>query len=162
MPLEWNGDALLNVIQDATNAGVTAAARVLATEMQNNLGSGGNAVPTRMRRKRKTKRGKKGSSYTVWVGASRPWQYPGVRTSDMSRSIAYTTAVSGKAAAGSTMLGDEPYPLILEFGSDKMAPRPWIWRSLFAAKKDMDQEFIEVSSAVLASSFQSGGEGSEA
>jgi len=68
---------------------------------------------------------------------SQPGAYPGVDTSRLMPSL--TTELDRDALEGrfGTNLKEPPYPLYLEFGTSKMAARPWAVPTLEAIRKQL-------------------------
>jgi hypothetical protein len=101
------------LVAKACNAGVTAAAAVLADTMVRQLGRNHGGVP------------------------SKPGKPPNSQTGQLSRNTGFARAVNGVAAAGTA----QDYGVHLEFGTVKMAPRPWLRPSLPKAQRAMDRAF---------------------
>jgi hypothetical protein len=147
--LEWNGPGIERLARESAAAGLNAAAAVLADAMVRNFGKSGGGVvgasasplaggPTSGRKK------VKGRAKYI---SSPPGGFPAVRTGNLRNSMAFkrATAVSLVAAAG-TNLARSPrvgangkplspndvdrYALFLEFGTSKMAARPFLLRTL--------------------------------
>lgn len=101
--------------------GLTAGAEVLADEMARNFGSEGGGVV-----------GKTATGRNVYKAAP-PGKFPGIRTGNLRNSIAYQAATPAEmiAYAGCAPGQIDRYGYWLEYGTSKMAARPWAKRSLY-------------------------------
>jgi hypothetical protein len=158
--LDWRGPEVERLTREAAAAGLNAAAPVLADKMARNFGTEGGGVvgadqspltggPTKGR---KRKRGR--ARYT----AAPPGAFPGVRTGNLRNSIAFSRATPARlvAAAGTNLarapraVGGKPlsardvdrYGLYLEFGTSKMAARPWALRTLRENQRALFSVFL--------------------
>lgn len=158
--LDWRGPDVERMTREAAAAGLNAAAPVLADRMARNFGSEGGGVvgadlsplaggPTHGRRRRRGR--------DRYVSAP-PGAFPGVRTGNLRNSIAYSRATPARlvAAAGTNLAraprsagGKAPsardvdrYGLYLEFGTSKMAARPWALRTLRENQRQLFSVFL--------------------
>jgi len=128
----WKADEFVADVRGAVAVGLTAGAKVIADEMRRNMGSEGGGV---------VGNGGKSGKRNIYK-SSPPGAFPGIRTGQLWRSIMHTEATASQliASAGSAAAkgknGEYPdrYGLMLEYGTRKMAPRPWILRSFNRAK----------------------------
>ncbi len=91
------------------------------------------ALRIRMRRRRTTNRGPRGSQYTVYVGSA-PGQPPMVRTGFGRRSIIFEyNSRAYVARVGPTR--NAAYMAYLELGTDRIAPRPWLLPAMQASER---------------------------
>lgn len=129
--VSWTPDEFVKDLRGAVAKGLTAGAIVLQKEMKNNMGSESGGVV-----------GKTKSGRNVYK-SSQPGHFPARRTGNLSRSIISTKATPDRliAAAGSSTGGRsgdaDRYGLMLEFGTSKMAPRPWIMRSFNRSRENV-------------------------
>ena len=113
--VKWYDREVLKLSREAVAAGLTRGAIVLQGAMIRNLGSQGNP--------------------------SAPGEYPGIDTGHMRRSISHEAATPKRlVSAAGTPLGFDNYPLWLEFGTSRMAPRPWGMRSYRSAEVQIKAE----------------------
>jgi hypothetical protein len=113
--VKWYDKEVVKLTREAVAAGLTRGAIVLQGAMKRNLGSMGNP--------------------------SQPGEYPGIRTGNMRRSISHQAATAKQlVSAAGTPLGFDNYPLWLEFGTSKMAARPWAMRSYRSAEQVIKAE----------------------
>jgi hypothetical protein len=89
----------------------------------------------RHRRKRTTKFGKKGSQYTTYPNVSAPGDPPHKRKGHLRGGVVFEIAADGLSSRVG-ILKNVIYGLYLEFGTKKMAARPWLLATL---KKVMPQ-----------------------
>lgn len=76
--IKWHGPELLRRIQRSTAGGIQLAAQYYYTQCQLALSVPNTGV--RVRRTRATRRGKAGSTYTIYPNPSRPGESPRLRT----------------------------------------------------------------------------------
>lgn len=113
--VKWHDADVMKLTREAVAAGLTRGAIVLQGAMKRNLGSQGNP--------------------------SAPGEYPGIRTDHMRSSMSYSAATPARlVSAAGTPLGFDNYPLWLEFGTAKMAARPWAMRSYREAEATIKRE----------------------
>jgi len=130
--LEWHGEEVKERLNEAAAAGLNAAATALRGHMSFNLSIQG---PPR----------------------SLPGQFPHMDTGTLRRSLKTekATASSLYAAAGvdatayneGTLVDD--YALYLEFGTMRMAPRPWILRTLDENRTEIVSTFMQAARAAM-------------
>lgn len=120
----WKADEFVADVRGAVAVGLTAGAKVIADEMRRNMGSEGGGVV-----------GKTPTGRNIYK-ASPPGAFPGIRTGNLRRSIMHVGATAANliSSAGSAAGKQDRYGLWLEYGTRKMAPRPWILRSFNRAK----------------------------
>lgn len=116
----------------AVARGLTEGANVLADRMVRNFGTEGGGVV------RKTRKGR-----NVYKAAP-PGAFPGIRTGNLRRSIIYKAATekSMVSSAGCTAGQVDRYGYFLEYGTSKMAARPWAMRSYRLAKSEVRRTMI--------------------
>jgi hypothetical protein len=175
--LNWNGPEVERLSRDAAAAGLNAAAVMLADRMARNFGSEGGGVvgadasplaggPRTGRRRRK------GRGRARYASAP-PGAFPGVRTSNLRNSIAFSRATPARlVAAAGTNLSRSPrkvdgkvlsardvdrYGLYLEFGTSKMAARPWALRTLRENQRALYAAFMNVGKRRFAAGAVKGG-----
>lgn len=147
----WSDDAWRRAAIPSLNAGLYAAATVMANRAVENMGTEGGGVigadlsplaggPRLYRHNIRRK-----ARYM----ASPPGRFPGVRTSLLRNSI---LAVAPErlgtplhAAFGTGVL----YGRWLEFGTSKMAARPWIFRSAMESRALAETAFAKVAGKAL-------------
>ena len=122
----WKADEFVADVRGAVAVGLTAGAKVIADEMRRNMGSEGGGV---------VGKGGKSGKRNIYE-SSPPGAFPGIRTGNLRRSIMHTDATASNliSSAGSAAGKQDRYGLWLEYGTRKMAPRPWILRSFNRAK----------------------------
>lgn len=147
----WKGDELKALVAksvaDGLNAGAVTLQNIMATKMStrhNVVGKGG-------------KSGKR----NIYKSAP-PGAYPGWRTGNLARSIGVRNATPSSlvSAAGVTKNLDKEtdgapvgtYALYLEFGTKRMAARPWAMRSLTENKP----QILAAITGRAAATFKSG------
>lgn len=139
--VKWTPENLTVPLRKAIAQGLTAGAALLADTMARNMGSEG-GKPTGMSDvvSFTTKKGKqvtfKLNKARMTYEAAKPGHFPGIRTGNLRNSITYEGATSQELAArAGTVLGaEDKYGLWLEYGTKKMAARPWALRSLMQNK----------------------------
>jgi HK97 gp10 family phage protein len=135
--LRWN-QAVVNNLERAIVRGVRRATHLV--ESRARLLCHKAAKPVRKKRKRRTSRGPKGSTYTIWIG-SKPGEPPMMRTRLGVRSIASESedgGLTGKVGVKRNAV----YMLYLETGTRTIQPRPWLLRA-FEETKDMATALIQ-------------------
>jgi len=117
--LNWTPENLTKPLNEAVAKGLTAGAALLSDTMARNMGSEGGGVVG------KTKTGR-----NIYK-ASPPGRFPGIRTGNLRNSITYEAATASHltSVAGTTVGKADKYGMFLEFGTSKMAARPWALRS---------------------------------
>ena len=123
----WNGDRATQVVLDAGWDGLRRAVIFFWNTLINvlNVSNPGE----RRRRKRNTRAGAKGSTYTIYPHPSRPGEPPRARTGWLKGHIQYEFDRATMSARVGVGLAAK-YGLYLEFGTRKMAPRPWLFATL--------------------------------
>jgi len=126
--IEWYGEGFKANVQEAAAKGLNASAEMLKALMSRNIGEQG---PPR----------------------SAPGGFPHMETRSLKQSLGVgkATPVNLVASAGSrdgyvnsvNKVPTNDYGLYLEFGTRKMAPRPWLIRSLDDNRTAILAEFIE-------------------
>lgn len=129
--ITWNPNGFLAAVEQSVDVGLDAASNVLANQARRNI------IP-----------GRKGTP-------SKPGQYPHVQTNNLRTSIGRTKAQAGTCLVGSGI--GAPYGLWLEFGTTKMAPRPWLRRALASSRQAMFQNFVRASSQYMRAQAKSVG-----
>lgn len=133
------------------NAGLAAAAMVMADVARRNFGTEGGGV---MGAARSPLAGGPRFGRTPFSGRARyigapPGAFPGVRTSTLRRSVNWASpealGTPLHAAFGTAIV----YGRYLEFGTRRMAARPWIVRSALQAKAQAQAMFVRVAKARL-------------
>ena len=150
----WRADEWQRKAIPALNAGLTAAAMVMADQAVRNFGTEGGGVagasrsplaggPTRNRRRTT------GRARYIAAPAGR---FPGVRTGLLRNSISFASPESLgsplRAAFGTAL----KYGRHLEFGTSRMASRPWIIRSAMMARARAGRAFAAVAARQLKAS----------
>lgn len=137
----WKPDEFVADVREAVAVGLTAGAEVVADEMRRNMGSEGGRPLGRTDVVAFTTRSGNGIVFKVkkrftLYAAAPEGAFPGIRTGQLRRSIMHTDATARNltASAGSASGKQDRYGLWLEYGTRKMAPRPWILRSFNRAK----------------------------
>ena len=132
----WTPEEFVADAREAVAAGLTAGAMELASEMRRNMGSEGGGV---------IGKGGKSGKRNIYAAAP-PGHFPGIRTGQLRRSIMHTdaTAKDLTASAGSASGKQDRYGLWLEYGTSKMAARPWILRSFNRAKDKVFDRMAKV------------------
>lgn len=142
--LEWRGEEWRSRLVVALNKGLANAAAVMADQAVKNMGTEGGGVRgsankvnpatgehgPRLRFKKKR-----------WISAP-PGAFPGIRKRQLTNSITFASPEqlgTGLRAAFGTAL---KYGRYLEFGTSKMAARPWIRRSATMAAPRAEAMFI--------------------
>lgn len=118
--VKWNGKHLADRLEVAVADGLTAGAIYLQREITQNLS---------------------------YPSPSMPFEYPGKDTGNLRRSITFSAATPGSLVAAAGVSASNPtentYAMHLEFGTYKMAPRPFLMRTLV-------ENYAAVSKVVLA------------
>lgn len=70
-------------------------------------------------------------------GPSKPGDYPAVDTSRMMTSLTHEVDASKPSMKFGSPINDPPYPLLLEIGTRKMEPRPWLRPGLELIKSEV-------------------------
>ena len=70
-------------------------------------------------------------------GPSKPGEYPAVDSSRLMTSLTHEVDQSKPSMKYGSPINDPPYPLFLEIGTRKMAPRPWLRPGLEAIKPEV-------------------------
>lgn len=132
--IQWYGEGLKAQVQEATAKGLTAAAAELSKAMKRNVGIQG---PPR----------------------SLPGDFPKMETQSLRRSITFQAATpsmlaaaAGVAAGARNMVSGaavNDYGLYLEFGTYKMAPRPWLLRSYTENRVNVMDAFLGAAKASM-------------
>ena len=115
-----NSDRFLRNMRDAAHDGLAVAAEGLRGKLKRNMGSEGG---TRTGNKR--------------YESSPPGSFPGVRTNRLRGSIARTNPRRLSVLVGTNV----KYGLFLEKGTARMAPRPWLLRTMIAEKATINRTF---------------------
>jgi hypothetical protein len=113
-------------LQQATADGLLAASTLLQTKCKIALNQ--SAGPTRVAVKRRVPGGNR-SSRTVYRSVSSPGEAPRKRTGFLQRNVLMEfdrTVPAGRVGVGRNAM----YGLYLELGTRRMAPRPWLVRTL--------------------------------
>jgi CO/xanthine dehydrogenase FAD-binding subunit len=127
----WRGEEWKAAATYAVNRGLTEAAAVMADQAVRNMGTSGGGI--RGSGRRIDQRGRRIGPLKLigrpqWISSLRGG-YPGVRTSNLRNSIAFVApealGTPLRAAFGTMVF----YGRYLEFGTSRMAARPWIMRS---------------------------------
>ena len=111
--MSWNGNQFYQHLVEQLDARLGEAAEVLATRMRNNLSED-------------------------YPPASMPGQSPHRRTGNLQASVEVKKPQPLKRLVGSSAA----YAKFLEFGTSKMAARPWALKSLMQAKNDLNQVIL--------------------
>jgi hypothetical protein len=92
----------------------------------------------RMKRTRDTKRGKKGSQYTIYPNSSKPGEAPRARTGFGRQNIVYEYNDNPKDPAVRVgVMRNGKYMWYLELGTKRIAARPWLLRTLLENKEQI-------------------------
>lgn len=150
----WTPDEFVKDLRGAVAKGLTAGAIVLQGEMKRNMGSEGGKPIGRSRLVEFTTRSGQQVSFklkrarTIYEPAPQG-HFPGIRTGNLRRSIISTAASADRliAAAGSAAGKQDRYGLWLEYGTEKMGPRPWIMRSFNRSREKVFDEIASVAKA---------------
>lgn len=113
MSIQWDDNRIKAAILQAANKGIEAAGDVVANRAVTLIGNDHGGVP------------------------SLPGNPPNTQTGTLHKSITRTVAEAGKVLVG-TAVEYGPY---LEFGTSRMAPRPWIRRALAESKAQATAAF---------------------
>lgn len=132
--IEWYGDKHLAALRREIDAALLRAAALVQTRAR--ILCNQPAQRVRMRRRRATVRGPKGSQRTEYIGSA-PGQPPMVRTSFGRRNILmeYDRATQ-RARIGPAM--NAAYMAYLELGTGRIAPRPWLRRAAEECRAAID------------------------
>jgi hypothetical protein len=125
--LTWNGQQARQVVLDAGWDGLRRAVVFFWNTLINvlNVSNPGE----RVKRKRNTKAGVKGSTYTIYPHPSRPGEPPRARTAWLKGHVQYELEKETLSARVGVGLAAR-YGLYLELGTRKMAARPWLFSTL--------------------------------
>lgn len=152
----WKPDEFVADVREAVAVGLTAGAEVIADEMRRNMGSEGGRPLGRTDVVAFTTRSGNGIVFKVkkrftLYAAAPEGAFPGIRTGQLRRSIMHTNATANNliASAGSASGKQDRYGLWLEYGTKKMAPRPWIFRSFNRAKDKAFEAMADASRAAF-------------
>lgn len=128
------------IVREGLNAGLTAAALVLQSQMIRSFGTQGGRVI-----------GRTESGRNIYAAAP-AGAYPGVRTGRLRQSIYAKPSQNLRAAVGTNVR----HGRWLETGTRRMLARPWAARSLALARQRMSQtlrakstEYIRARAALL-------------
>ena len=153
----WNPEKFQARLVAAANAGLTAAAAHIAGEAKRNMGSEGGGVLGRGGRVIRNFQGRKIGQRPKLTRTGRqryvsapPGAFPGVRLGNLRRSLTHVTpeelGTPLRAAYGTNV----DYGRHLEFGTRKMAARPWAMRSALQAQGAAHKIFAAEVRAVIA------------
>lgn len=126
--LTWQGEVATKLVLDAGWDGIRRATVFFWNTLQTSVLN----IPNpgeRRRRKRNTRAGAKGSSYTTYPHSSRPGEPPRKRTGFLAGNVVYELD-QAKLASRVGVLRNAIYGAYLELGTRKMRPRPWLFATL--------------------------------
>jgi len=119
----WNGDPVVRALEEAAWEGLQRAALRLHTHLLETLNVP-NTGESRKHPTRKTASGRP-ATYTIYPHSSRPGEPPRKRTGWLQRNVRYELDRSAlRARVGVTE--NARYGLYLEFGTARVAARPWL------------------------------------
>ena len=128
--VRWHGDKFLADLSEATNVGLQRAGAFYHTEARREVSRPNSGV--RRRRSRNTRRGNKGSSYTVYPHPSKPGEPPKVRTGFGRQNVVMNWSgwktKEPWVRVGVTKNG--MYMYHLEIGTRHVKKRPWLVATL--------------------------------
>lgn len=128
--IRWHGDKFLAELDNATNVGLQLAGQFYLTAAKRAV-STPNTGKRRVR-KRDTNRGKKGSSYTIYPGPSKPGEPPRLRTGFGRQNVVMNWSgwktKEPWVRVGVTRNG--MYMFYLEVGTRHIKKRPWLVATL--------------------------------
>lgn len=75
----------------------------------------------------------------VFYTASAPGESPAQRTGRLRQSIEVDVGMQGASIAGTVGTREEDYPLVLEFGGQKVAARPFLRPAYDESKSEVEQ-----------------------
>jgi HK97 gp10 family phage protein len=129
--MKWHGDRAAALIRGEMTKRLHAASILVQNHAKKLVGREG-ALSEPDRQSNVANRGQTTKSKGLTDGAvrSRPGEPPRKQTGELQRSIQREVNASDQKARVGTNLNDPPYPRWLEFGTRKMAARPWLRRSL--------------------------------
>ena len=120
--VRWRGQVVAQAMESAVDAAVKRAAALVMIRAR--VLCSRPAKRIRVKRKRTTSAGPRGSQYTIYAGSA-PGQPPMVRTGFGRRSIIMDYDPPRKVArAGPTV--NAAYMAYLELGTEHIEPRPWL------------------------------------
>ena len=137
MNVKFHGDAALAAMRKRVETGLAAMASVFVTHLKAVVSRPNTG--TRMVRRRSSRRGKKGSSYTVYPNPSRPGEPPKLRTGHGRSAITWRKVRWNEVIVGVRM--NAKYMLFHEFGyrpkfrggrRGRFQKRPWFHKTFKA------------------------------
>lgn len=135
--VSWNTKAFEERVARAAAAGIQRAAEVVADQMRRNFGTEGGGVRTPKGVvnviPEKNKKPVRVRGRQRYVPAP-PGAFPGVRLGHLRRSIAVGAIVVTPNSVYQPVGTNVKYGRYLEFGTSKMAARPWAMRSALMAR----------------------------
>jgi HK97 gp10 family phage protein len=132
--IQWNGDELKKKLLEGGKEGIARATITLHTACQKAVSKPNTGVSKR--RTRDTKRGKKGSQYTVYPHPSAPGEPPRLRKG-FGRANIQAKFVNDGLTGRVGIFGNAAYMVYLEFGTRRVAARPWLLATLEANKDEL-------------------------
>lgn len=132
--IRWLGDRVQADLHRTIDSALQRAAALVMTQAR--LACSRPAKRIRVKRKRTTSAGPKGSQYTIFIG-SRPGEPPMVRTSFGRRNILMEYHPDSKVARVGPA-ANAAYMAYLELGTERIAPRPWLKPTLDRCRSAID------------------------
>lgn len=123
----WHGQEARYFLLEAGYRGIQRAAAYLWNTLTTTVLQTPNTGESR-RRKRRTRAGPKGSTYTVYPHPSEPGFPPHKRTGFLIKNVIYETDRDTMTARVG-VLANAIYGAYLELGTRKMAARPWLFET---------------------------------
>lgn len=127
--MKWNGRRALELIQAEMVRRLHAASIIVSNHAKRLVGREG-AVLLRDAQKNRDARGRFVKSLKYNIERSRPGEPPRKQTGTLQSGIQREVNAAAMTARVGTNKKNPPYPRWLELGTRKMAPRPWLRRSL--------------------------------
>jgi HK97 gp10 family phage protein len=139
--MKWHGDRAAALIRGEMTKRLHAASILVQNHAKRLVGTEGAATRSDSEKNRDSK-GRFLKKLKYNVNPSRPGDPPHKQTGELQRSIQREVSASEQKARVGTNLNDPPYPRWLEFGTRKMAARPWLRRSLDEMRGQIKAIFV--------------------